>query len=79
MSLRGVLTLYMALTWGLAKQTRLAENNYFDSNTWRLVPVDSEPITSLSDLKTGVYSIQLAGERPGCGLDSMGPGMMMIM
>jgi len=76
--LRGVLTLCLALTWGLAKQTRLAKNDYFDSNTWSLLPVDSEPITSLSDLKAGVYSIQLSGERAGCGLDSKGPGMVMI-
>lgn len=76
-SLRAVLTLCMALTWGLAKQTRLAKNEYFDPDRWNLVPVDSEPITSMSDLKAGVYSIQLSGERPGCGvMGSKGPGMV---
>ena len=78
-SLRAVLTLCLALTWGLANQTRLAKNDYFDSNTLSLLPVDSEPITSLSDLKAGVYSIQLSGERPGCGVvGSKGPGMAML-
>lgn len=58
---------------------RQNENDYFNPDKWSLRPADSEPITSLSDLKSGVYSVQLSGERSGCGLDSKGPGMMMMM
>lgn len=77
--MRAFFTLCVALTWGLAKQTRLAKNEYFDPDRWNLVPADSEPVTSLSDLEAGVYSIQLAGERPGCAFaGSKGPGMAMI-
>jgi hypothetical protein len=79
-SLRAVLTLFTALVLGvLAENPRLGKNDYFDPNDWSLVPADSEPITSLSDLKSGVYSIRLSGERSGCGLDSKGPGMLMMM
>ena len=75
--LRGFLTLCVVWTCGLvavAKNTSLRENYFFDSEKWRLVPTENGTITSLSDLTTGVYSIQLSGERPGCKLDSEGPG-----
>jgi hypothetical protein len=49
------------------------KNAYFDGDAWNLAAVDSEPITSLSELKTGVYSIQLLMERVACG-PSTGPG-----
>jgi hypothetical protein len=72
----------VALAWGLgvlAENPRQGKNDYFDPNDWSLVPSDNKPITSLSDLKTGVYSIQLSGERAGCGPDSKGPGMMVVV
>jgi hypothetical protein len=75
-------TLCLALGLGvLAKGTpRLNNNDYFDPNDWILVPTDNNlSISSLSDLKTGVYSIELSGERSGCGSDSKGPGMMMVV
>jgi len=71
------LTLCVVWTCGLvavAKNTGLRENYFFDSEKWRLVLAENGTITSLSDLTTGVYSIQLSGERPGCKLDSEGPG-----
>lgn len=80
--LLAVFTLCMALACGLgvvAENPRHGKNEYFISNTWSLVPVASEPITSLSDLETGVYSIQLSGGRSGCGQDSNGPGMMIVI
>ena len=75
--LRAFLTLCVVWTSGLvavAKNTGLRENYFFDSEKWRLVPAENGTITSLSDLTTGVYSIQLSGERPDCKLDSEGPG-----
>ena len=81
-SVRALLTLCVALTWGLgvlAKSPRVSTNDYFDSNKWNLVPGDNSAITSLSDLKVGVYSIQLSGERSGCGLGSQGPGMVIFV
>lgn len=77
-----VLTLCVALAWGLgvlAENPRQGKNDYFDPNDWSLVPADNKPITSLSDLETAVYSIQLSGERAGCGPDSKGPGMMVVV
>lgn len=79
-TLSSLLTLCIVLTWKLgvlAKNIRQDENDYFDSASWSLMPADNEAATSLSDLKTGVYSIQLREKRSGCGLDSKGPGMMM--
>ena len=75
-SLPAFFTLCVALTWAVAKQTSLAEDDYFDSDKWTFVPSDNDPITSLSELKTGVYYIQLLGKRAGCGLDSNEPGMI---
>lgn len=81
-SVRALLTLCVALFFGLGvlgENPRLGKNDYFDPNDWSLVPADSQPVTSLSDMKSGVYSIQLSGERPGCGLDSKGPGVIMMI
>lgn len=55
--------------WG--KRENIVEYEY------SLVPTDNASITSLSDLKDGVYSIQLSGERPGCRT-STGPGTMHV-
>ena len=55
------------------------KNEYSDPERWSLVPADNEPLTSLSDLTAGVYSIRLSGERSGCGFDSKGPGTIMMM
>ena len=69
-SLRAVFTLCLALSWSLVV---LAKNA---ANSWSLVPSsDDSAVTSLSDLKDGVYSIQIAGQRSGCALGSNGPGM----
>ena len=78
---RALLTLCVALAWGLgvlARTPRQGTNEYFNTDTWSLVASDNNTITSLSDLKDGVYSIQLSGVRSGCGLDSKGPGMIMM-
>lgn len=80
--LRALVTLCvtLALVLGvLAEKPRQGEDDYFHPKDWNLVPADSEPVTSLSDLKTGVYFIMLSGERSGCGLDSNGPGMTTMM
>ena len=55
------------------------KNEYSDPERWSLVPADNEPVTSLSDLTAGVYSIRLSGARSGCGLDSNEPGTMRII
>lgn len=73
----------LCLAWGLgalAKGTpRLNKTQYFDPNDLTLVPTDNNlGIASLSDLKSGVYSIELSGERANCGSDSKGPGMVMM-
>ena len=79
--LRALFTLCVALTWGLgvlARTSKQATNEYFNTDMSGLVGADNGAVTSLSDLKDGVYSIQLSGERSGCGLDSQGPGMMIL-
>ena len=81
-SVRAFVTLCVALSWGLgvfAKSPRVSTNDHFEPNKWSLVPGDNSAIMSLSDLKDGVYSIQLSGERSGCGLGSQGPGMVIIV
>ena len=81
-SVRALVTLCVVLTWGLgvfATSPRMTTNDYFDPNKWDLVPGDNSAVTSLSDLKDGVYSIQLSGERSGCGLGSQGPGMVIFV
>jgi hypothetical protein len=74
-------TLCLTLGLGvLAKGTpKLNKTQYFDPNDLSLVPTDNNlGIASLSDLKSGVYSIELSGERAGCGSDSKGSGMVMM-
>ena len=74
--LRVLLTLCVALVYGLgthANAARLSKNVYFDENKWDLVPADNQPVAALSDLKDAVYSIQLSGERAGCG-STLGTG-----
>lgn len=80
--LRALLTLCVALALVLgvlAENPRQGEDDYFHPNDYSLVPADNVPMRSLTDLKTGVYSIQLSGERSDCGLDSKGPGMVMMI
>lgn len=80
--LRVTLVLCVALAWGLtvrAKVPMRAKNDSFDPYEWHLVPANNEAVTYLSDLKSGVFSIQLSGERSRCGLASRGPGMTLVV
>lgn len=75
--LRALVALCVVLTYRVrANKFMLSKNLYFDENKWMLVPADNKPVTTLSDLNDGVYSIQLSGERSNCG-STVGQGMMM--
>lgn len=84
MSFKHVLRAFVALcavltNRVLANKVMLSKNMYFDENKWSLVPADNKPVTTLSDVSDGVYSIQpSSGERSKCG-STVGPGMMMMV
>ena len=74
--LRALVALCALLTYGVrANKVTLLKNMYFDEDKWSLVPADNTPVTNLSDVRDGVYSIQLPGERSSCG-STVGQGMM---
>jgi len=69
-----LLTLEVLRFWHGAVAKGVTKGTFFDVNAWNLVRKEKAvPITSLSELKEGVYSIQMSGERMGCEFDA-GPG-----
>lgn len=50
---------------------------YFNENMWTLVESEDESVHTLSDLRDGVYSLELAATRSGC--QPSGPGTSGVM
>jgi len=73
--LRALVLLCAVLNHGtFANKVVLSRSIYFDKNKLTLMPAYDKPVTTLSDLNDGVYSIQLLRERSSCG-STVGPGM----
>lgn len=55
-----------------ATDARIDKDEYFQNDSWRLIPAENKIVSTLSDLKDGVYFLELSSIRSECG--PAGPG-----
>eukprot|EP00889_Picochlorum_renovo_P006890 jgi/Picre1/33920/NNA_001399.t1 len=62
-----VVVLFCTMLEDVRARSRNVKGVYFDENTSKLIPADNQVVQNLADLSDGVYSLELATTRSGCG------------
>lgn len=57
---------------GVRAVSNNAKDTYFNEDTWALIRTEDGVVENLVDLRTGVYSLELASTRSSCGSSRLG-------